>query len=83
MSNPKFRIAICGGGVSGLTLAVALSRYQDIAVDVYEATQSYREIGAGIGVWPRAFRVWISENKRHTSLKDVAHNCPGLAKIRA
>lgn len=57
MSNPKFRIAICGGGVGGLTLAVALSRHQDIAVDVYEAAQSFCEIGAGVGVWPRAFRV--------------------------
>ncbi|KAG1732596.1 hypothetical protein EDB19DRAFT_2003626 [Suillus lakei] len=41
MSTPKFRIAICGGGVGGLTLAVALSRYQDIAVDVYEAAQTF------------------------------------------
>lgn len=57
MSNPKFRVAICGGGVGGLTLAVALSRYQDIAIDVYEAAQSFCEIGAGVGVWPRAFRV--------------------------
>ncbi|KAG1720677.1 salicylate hydroxylase [Suillus lakei] len=57
MSTPKFRIAICGGGVGGLTLAVALSRYQDIAVDVYEAAQTFCEIGAGVGVWPRAFKV--------------------------
>ncbi|KAG2120320.1 hypothetical protein BD769DRAFT_1480136 [Suillus cothurnatus] len=57
MSTPKFRIAICGGGVGGLTLAVALSRYPDIVVDVYEAAQSFYEIGAGIGVWPRAFKV--------------------------
>lgn len=52
-----------GGGVGGLTLAVALSRYQDIAIDVYEAAQSFCEIGAGVGVWPRAFRVWISEHQ--------------------
>ncbi|KAG1878042.1 FAD/NAD(P)-binding domain-containing protein [Suillus subalutaceus] len=57
MSNPRFRIAICGGGVGGLTLAVALSRHQDIAVDVYEAAQSFCEIGSGIGVWPRSFKV--------------------------
>jgi salicylate hydroxylase len=57
MSNPKFRIAICGGGVGGLTLAVALSQHQDIAVDVYEAAQTFCEIGAGVGAWPRAFRV--------------------------
>lgn len=57
MSTPKFRIAICGGGVGGLTLAVALSRYPDIVVDVYEAAQSFYEIGAGFGIWPRAFKV--------------------------
>ncbi|KAG1818991.1 salicylate hydroxylase [Suillus subaureus] len=57
MSTPKFRIAICGGGVGGLTLAVALSRYPDIVVDVYEAAQSFYEVGAGIGIWPRAFKV--------------------------
>ncbi|KAH7905241.1 FAD/NAD(P)-binding domain-containing protein, partial [Hygrophoropsis aurantiaca] len=57
MSYPKFRVAICGGGVGGLTLAVALSKYPDIAVDVYESTASYSGIGAGVGIWPRAFKV--------------------------
>ncbi|KAG1886734.1 hypothetical protein F4604DRAFT_1284843 [Suillus subluteus] len=57
MSTPKFRVAICGGGVGGLTLAVALSRYPDIVVDVYEAAQSFYEVGAGIGIWPRTFKV--------------------------
>ncbi|KAG2128278.1 FAD/NAD(P)-binding domain-containing protein [Suillus clintonianus] len=56
-TTPKFRIAICGGGVGGLTLAVALSRYPDIVVDVYEAAQSFYEVGAGFGIWPRAFKV--------------------------
>ncbi|KAG2159502.1 FAD/NAD(P)-binding domain-containing protein [Suillus bovinus] len=57
MSTPKFRIAICGGGVGGLTLAVALSQYPDIVVDVYEAAQSFCEVGAGLGIWPRSFKV--------------------------
>lgn len=57
MSTPKFRVAICGGGVGGLTLALALSQYPDIVVDVYEAAQSFYEIGAGFGIWPRAFKV--------------------------
>jgi salicylate hydroxylase len=52
-----------------LTLAVALSQHQDIAVDVYEAAQTFCEIGAGVGAWPRAFRVRISENKCHSSLR--------------
>ncbi|KAG2076203.1 salicylate hydroxylase [Suillus decipiens] len=57
MSTPKFRVAICGGGVGGLTLAVALSRYPDIVVDVYEAAQSFHEVGAGIAIWPRTYKV--------------------------
>ncbi|KAL7280677.1 hypothetical protein ACG7TL_005616 [Trametes sanguinea] len=57
MSPAKLRVAICGGGVGGLTCAVALSRSKDIQVDVYEAANEYAEIGAGIGVWPRAWKV--------------------------
>jgi salicylate hydroxylase len=53
-----------GGGVGGLTLALALSQYPDIVVDVYEAAQSFYEIGAGFGIWPRAFKVYIYEIRR-------------------
>lgn len=45
-----------GGGISGLCLAVALSRYEDIDVHVYEAAQRFREIGAGVMIWTRT---WI------------------------
>ncbi|KAH7926925.1 salicylate hydroxylase [Leucogyrophana mollusca] len=57
MSDIKFRVAICGGGVGGLTLALTLSKYPDIVVDVYESTANYSDIGAGVGIWPRAFKV--------------------------
>ncbi|KIJ64716.1 hypothetical protein HYDPIDRAFT_175280 [Hydnomerulius pinastri MD-312] len=57
MANVKFKIAICGGGVGGLTLAVALSKYPDIEVEVFEAAKCFTEIGAGVGIWPRAFKV--------------------------
>ena len=46
-----------GGGVGGLVCAVALSRHPDIHIDVYEAAAAFTEIGAGIGVWPRAWKV--------------------------
>ncbi|KAF8468095.1 salicylate hydroxylase [Russula ochroleuca] len=46
----KFHVAICGGGIGGLTLAFALSKSPDISVDVYEAASKFTEIGAGIGV---------------------------------
>lgn len=68
-----------GGGVGGLTLAVALSRYPDIVIDVYEAAQSFHEIGAGVGVFPRAFKVQISETNAYTR---VRHNYPGPTKTR-
>ncbi|KZV77667.1 FAD/NAD(P)-binding domain-containing protein [Peniophora sp. CONT] len=46
--EPKLRVAICGGGIGGLMLACALSRAQDIALDVYEGAAAFGDIGAGI-----------------------------------
>ena len=46
-----------GGGVGGLTLAVALSAYHDIQVDVYERAAQFAEVGAGVGLWWRPRRV--------------------------
>ncbi|KZV75938.1 salicylate hydroxylase [Peniophora sp. CONT] len=52
--TPKLRVAICGGGIGGLTLACALSRAKDVAVDVYERAADFNtEIGAGISIRPR------------------------------
>ncbi|CDO70374.1 hypothetical protein BN946_scf184999.g14 [Trametes cinnabarina] len=53
--NPKdFEIAIVGGGVVGLTCAVALQK-AGVPVKVFEAAAAFGEIGAGIG--PNAVRV--------------------------
>ncbi|KAJ7346846.1 FAD/NAD-P-binding domain-containing protein [Mycena albidolilacea] len=57
MSAPKLRVAICGGGIGGLCLAVALSRYAHIQVDVYEGAGRFREIGAGVMIWARTWRI--------------------------
>ncbi|KAF8485624.1 FAD/NAD-P-binding domain-containing protein [Gautieria morchelliformis] len=57
MTTPtKFRVGICGGGIGGLCLAVALSRYRDIHVDVYEAAERFKEIGAGVMIWAKTWR---------------------------
>ena len=38
--------------------AAALSRYHDVAVDVYEAADALAAPGApGVGVWPRAWKI--------------------------
>ncbi|KAF8519490.1 FAD/NAD-binding domain-containing protein [Hysterangium stoloniferum] len=55
--SPKFKVGICGGGIGGLCLAVALSRYPDIQVDVYEATEQFKEIGAGVMIWAKTWRI--------------------------
>ncbi|KAI0630491.1 salicylate hydroxylase [Trametes polyzona] len=57
MSTTKFRVAICGGGVGGLTCAVALSLFNNVDVDIYEAASEFAEVGAGIGVWPRTWKI--------------------------
>ena len=47
------RIVIIGGGIGGLTAAVALAR-QGLAAEVYEQAPVLEEVGAGVGLWPNA-----------------------------
>jgi salicylate hydroxylase len=43
--------------VGGLTCAVALSKYPDVDVDVYEAAATFTANGPGVGVWLRTWRI--------------------------
>ncbi|KJA23632.1 hypothetical protein HYPSUDRAFT_215178 [Hypholoma sublateritium FD-334 SS-4] len=56
-SGTRLRIAICGAGIGGLTAAVALSRYPDIEVEIFEAAEKLAELGAGVGIFPRPWEV--------------------------
>ena len=47
------KIAIIGGGIGGLTAAVALAR-RGLAAEVYEQAPALEEVGAGVGLWPNA-----------------------------
>ncbi|KAG6808855.1 hypothetical protein H0H92_002565 [Tricholoma furcatifolium] len=60
MSKAKFKVAICGAGVGGLAFAVALSRYPDIEIEIFEAASEFSPIGAGIGIWPRAWKALVA-----------------------
>jgi 2-polyprenyl-6-methoxyphenol hydroxylase-like FAD-dependent oxidoreductase len=50
------RVVIIGGGIGGLTLALALRR-EGFEPAVYERAPALLEVGAAIAVWPNAFRV--------------------------
>ncbi|KAF1975009.1 salicylate 1-hydroxylase-like protein [Bimuria novae-zelandiae CBS 107.79] len=44
----SFNLAIVGGGISGLTLAISLQKH-NIPLTVYESAAAFGEIGAGVG----------------------------------
>jgi 2-polyprenyl-6-methoxyphenol hydroxylase-like FAD-dependent oxidoreductase len=50
------RIAIVGGGIGGLTAALALRR-EGFEPSVFEQAPALLEVGAAIAVWPNAMRV--------------------------
>lgn len=49
----SFEIAIVGGGIAGLSLAIAL-RNRNIPVQIYEQAPKFGEIGAGVSFTPNA-----------------------------
>ncbi|GAA5972348.1 hypothetical protein JCM21900_005209 [Sporobolomyces salmonicolor] len=61
-STRPLHIAVVGGGIGGLALAVGLAKAQrdqatpTFTFTVYEAAASFQEIGAGVGVGPNAYR---------------------------
>jgi salicylate hydroxylase len=48
--SPKLRVAICGGGIGGLALALVLSKFPHLQVDVYEAAGRFKEIGGNLAL---------------------------------
>ncbi|KAI0673672.1 FAD/NAD-P-binding domain-containing protein [Trametes maxima] len=54
-TQKSFEVAIVGGGVCGLTCAIALQR-AGVPVQLFEAAAAFGEIGAGIGIGANAIR---------------------------
>lgn len=50
------RIAIIGGGIGGLTTAIAL-RQVGFEPEVYEQAPALLDVGAAIAIWPNAMRI--------------------------
>ncbi|TVY80368.1 FAD-dependent monooxygenase azaH [Lachnellula suecica] len=65
-------VAIIGGGITGVTLALGLQR-RAIPFTIYERTPSFREIGAGIGFTPNAERAMRELDPRiHQCFREIA-----------
>lgn len=54
-SKKPFNLAIVGGGISGLCLAITLLQY-GVDLTIYEAAPHFGEIGAGVALGPNAGR---------------------------
>ncbi|MES2412594.1 MAG: 3-hydroxybenzoate 6-monooxygenase [Pseudomonadota bacterium] len=60
MTSPSFRnepLLVSGGGIGGLTTAIALAR-RGQASEVFEQAEQFKEVGAGLQVGPNAFRIF-------------------------
>ena len=69
----RIRIGIVGGGLAGITLAIALSKHRHVDVHVYEASPQFTKRGAGIGLSPLALE----------ALDDVIPSAIDLLKTEA
>ncbi|GAW18043.1 hypothetical protein ANO14919_075120 [Xylariales sp. No.14919] len=62
MSAPSpskpFNLAIVGGGITGLTLAITLLQH-NVPFTVYESAAQFGEIGAGVGFGPNAVKAMM------------------------
>ncbi|KIP02135.1 hypothetical protein PHLGIDRAFT_112385 [Phlebiopsis gigantea 11061_1 CR5-6] len=56
MSTQSLRVAVVGGGVCGLTCAVALQKH-GVDAQVYEAASQFGEIGAGVDLGRNAINI--------------------------
>jgi salicylate hydroxylase len=55
-SSPKISVAIAGGGIGGLSLAVGLQKCPHLELQVYEATKVYADIGGGLAIHGNGMR---------------------------
>ena len=55
-SPAKIRVAIVGGGIGGLCLTIALVKHNHLDVQVFEGTDSYKNVGAGLAMHGNAIR---------------------------
>ena len=55
-TEKTIKVAIIGGGIGGLSLALGLLKQSHLDVQVYEAAHTFSEIGAGVALGSNAER---------------------------
>ncbi|KAI8630024.1 mannitol 1-phosphate dehydrogenase 2 [Xylariaceae sp. FL1651] len=70
-STKPFNLAIVGGGITGLTLAISLLQH-NVPITVYESAAQFGEIGAGVGFGPNAVKAMSLISPQ---MKEAYHRC--------
>ncbi|KAM0755661.1 FAD/NAD(P)-binding domain-containing protein [Meredithblackwellia eburnea MCA 4105] len=80
--NEPLRVALIGGGLGGLSFAIALLRAKEqhgapIQFDLFEGAKQFAEIGAGIGMGQNAFEVmrFLGLEKEYNDIADPCERC--------
>ncbi|KAL8832923.1 MAG: hypothetical protein Q9170_004651 [Blastenia crenularia] len=93
-NDKSISVAVIGGGIGGLCLAIGLLKYPHIDVHVYEAAPSFGEIGAGVAFGPNAqraleiigsatlaaLRKHATGNKWSSYANNFSHYCVGFGE---
>lgn len=74
--HKKINVAIIGGGMGGLCLAIGLLKHPHLNVQIYEAAHKFSEIGAGVAFGPNAQRALrlIGSSTENAYLKQRTNN---------
>lgn len=72
---PRLHIAIIGASISGLALAISLRDHSNITYTLYEASASFRAVGAGVVFGPNALRAMELIDARFRARYDAIATC--------
>ncbi|KAG5752887.1 hypothetical protein H9Q72_005657 [Fusarium xylarioides] len=72
-NQKQFQIAIIGGGIAGIVLAISLLK-RNIPCKIYERAHAFSDIGAGLGISPNAQDAMVTcDPSVHNAFRKVAN----------